>query len=207
MKLIQKYTDEYYASIQEIRNDFDVAGSHLIIDEIEKYRDQFRIYFMFHGQKKSIVLTARISELMNQHMMIQGDFLHPMIQIFMLRNEPELCLECLKRHHLSEKYLQTFDYIYSFEEDITKSFLEWLEHLSHHSLMKVINYEYKISFLTIKQRTFYDHYAQTYFDIETYQQKLQVSYETARLHLSRMCDLKILDCHKIGKKHVYKGVL
>ena len=84
MKLIQKYTDEYYASIQEIRNDFDVAGSHLIIDEIEKYRNQFRIYFMFHGQKKSIVLTARISELMNQHMMIQGDFLHPMIQIFML---------------------------------------------------------------------------------------------------------------------------
>ncbi len=207
MKLIQKYTDEYYASIEEIRNDFDVAGSHLILDEIEKYRNQFRIYFNFHGQRISIVLTARIEELMHRHMKHHDDFLHPMIQIFMLRNEPDKCLKCLQRYHLSEKYLQTFDYIYSFEEDITKSFLEWLEHLEHHSLMKVINYEHKMSFLTKKQQIFYEHEAQTYFDIETYQNKLHVSYETARLHLSRMCDLGILGCHKIGKKHVYKGVL
>ena len=48
MKLTKKYTDDYYASIYEIKNELNVAGIHIILDEIEKYRDQYRIFFYFN---------------------------------------------------------------------------------------------------------------------------------------------------------------
>lgn len=208
MKLMEKYTDQYYASLMEIKNDFNVVGSHLIVEEIEKYREKYKIHFFFQNQKLSLVLIPRIKELMNLHLEFHDSHvLHPMIQIFMLRNEPKQCLKCLKSYHLSENYLHTFDYIYSFEEDITKSFLEWLEHLNRHSFLKVLHYEYSIKLLSAKQRLFYIKHAEDYFGIEDYQHEMNVSYETARLHLSKMCSLGILGCHRIGKKYVYKGEL
>lgn len=208
MKLIEKYTNDYYASIMEIKNDFNVMGSHLIIDEIEKYRERYKIHFMFQNQKYSFVLIPRIQELMNQHLDFhESHILHPMIQIFMLRNDPIQCLKCLQTYHLSEKYLQTFDYIYSFEEDITKSFLEWLEHLKQYSFTKVLHYEYKMNALNEKQKLFYIKYCDEYFDIEEYRMYMHISYETARLHLSKMVSLGIFSSHKIGKKLIYKGEL
>lgn len=207
MKLTQRYTDDYYASEYEIKSQLNVAGIHLIIDEIEKYRNQYRIFFYFENKKHSIVLTPKIKQLMNQYYEHYDTLtLHPFIQIFLLRNNIELCKQCIDYYHLNKEYINTFNYIYSFEEDITKSFLEWLEHLSYFEFVKMLKYEYKIKQLSFKQRSFlYEHH--DYFDIEQYQKELHLSYETARLHLSILYKKKIISRHKIGKKYVYKGVI
>ncbi len=207
MKLTQRYTDEYYASDYEIKRLLNVAGIHLILDEIDKYRDQYRIYFYFNHKKHSIVLTPKIKGLMNQYFEYHDSFtLHPFIQIFLLRNNSEDCKECIEYYGLSYEYMYTFNYIYSFEEDITKSFLEWLEHLTHFDFIKVVKYKCKLKELSFKQRSFLLHHID-YFDIEEYQNELNLCYETARLHLSFLYKQNIITRHKIGKKYVYKGAL
>ena len=207
MKLTQKYTIDYYASTYEIKNELNVAGIHIILDEIEKYRDQYRIFFYFDSKKHSIVLIPRIKQLMNSYYEFHDlNTLHPLIQIFLLRNNIELCKKCIDYYQLHKDYIHTFDYIYSFEEDITKSFLEWLEHISHYEFIKMVKYEYKLKQLSIKQRSFLLEH-EDYFDIEMYQKELHLSYETARLHLSFLYKQNIISRHKIGKKYVYKGAL
>lgn len=207
MSLTERYTDDYYASIFEIKLAFQGVGSHVIVDEIEKYREQYRMYFYYQEKKCSIVITLKIKELMNQFYNHQDDdVLHPMIQIFMLRNQKELCKKCIQHYGLHEQYLQTFDYVYSFEEDITKSFLEWLEHCTYYSFTKLLQYEHKLKHLSFKQQSFLLHH-DGYFSIEQYQKELHISYETARMHLASFYHLGIISRHKVGKKNVYKGVL
>lgn len=205
MKLIQRYTDDYYANEYEIKNDLNVAGIHIILDEIENYRKQYRIFFYFNSKKQSIVLTPKIKKIMNTYYEYDDvSTLHPLIQIFLLRNQIESCKECIHYYHLSNDYIYTFNYIYSFESDITKSFLEWLEHLQNYSFIKMILYEYKIKQLSSKQQSFLLK-NKDYFDIKQYQKELNISYETARLHLSFLNHQKMITRHKIGKKYVYKG--
>lgn len=207
MKLTQRYTDDYYASIYEIKQELNVIGIHIILDEIEKYRDQYRLFFYFEKKKHSIVLTPKIKLLMNQYYEHHDTLiLHPLIQIFLLRNNYKLCKECINYYHLHKEYIDTFNYIYSFEEDITKSFLEWLEHLSNYKFIKMLEYEYKIKQLSLKQRSFLLKH-EDYFDIIEYQKELELSYETARLHLSYLYKQKLISRHKIGKKYVYRGML
>lgn len=207
MKLTQKYTDDYYASVYEIKSQLNVAGIHVILDEIEKYREQYRIYFYFEKKKHSIVLIPRIKKQLNLYYDLNDEsILHPLIQIFLLRNNHSLCKQCIQHYHLSFEYLYTFDYIYSFEEDITKSFMEWFEHLNNFPFIKMIQYEYKIKQLSLKQRTFLLTH-DDYFDIEEYQNENEISYETARLHLSFLYKQNIISRHKVGKKYVYRGTI
>lgn len=203
MKLFEKYTFEHYASIMEIRNDFTI-GSSLIIEELERFRDQFRMYFIYQNKRYSIVMTKNIKEKMNQIYSYEShEYLHPLIQLFILRNDSSACEKCIVKYSLPIELLESFDYIYSFEEDITKSFLEWLEHILTLSFMKVINYECKIQQLPIAQRIFCQTLNHEYFDIETYMKQVNVSYETARHHLNQLTQKNYIIRHKIGKKYVY----
>lgn len=207
MKLFERYTDDYYASEFEIKHYLNVAGIHLILDEIYKYREKYRQYFYYQDKKMSIVLTPKIKKLMNHyHPFHDQTTLHPLIQVFILRNNVQLCNQCITTYDLHPDYIHTFDYIYSFEEDITKSFLEWLEQLSNYSFIKVLNYECKTKQLSLKQRYFLLEH-DSYFSIEDYQKDLHITYETARLHLTELFNAGIISRHKVGKKNVYKGVL
>ncbi|MGN1344747.1 MAG: hypothetical protein ACI4U3_09210 [Traorella sp.] len=202
MLISERYTDEYYASNYEIKEYFHI-GSHIVLDDINKYRNQFRIYFYYQNQKISLVITNKIKFLLQSfypHHDIQE--IHPYIQLFILRNDKETCQQCLLFYHLPIEILSTFSYVYSFEEDITKSFLEWLEHLQTKPFIKMIQYAHKIQTLSLKQRQFF--YENTSFTIEEYQQALQLSYETARLHLKKFDHKQIIRRHKIGKKYVFK---
>ena len=206
MKLIEKYTDEYYASNYEIQDCFHI-GSQIIMESIERYRDQYRIYFYYQEKKISLVLTPKIKHLLNElyeHDTIEE--LHPYLQVFVLRNEPNKCIQCMIHYQLPLELMNTFDYLYSFEEDMTKSFLEWLEHLKTYSFIKMIHYAYKIKHLSKKQLIFfYEH--PDYFPIEEYQQSLELSYETSRLHLVEFYKKGIVHRYKVGKRYIYKGGL
>lgn len=203
MKLLEHYTLHDYATHEQIRNDFDI-GSFCVIDEIEKYREQFRCYFIYEGRQHSIVLTNQLKERLLEYLNIQEeDTFHPFIQIFILRNHLDLCEKCLKKYHLSLKYLDTFDYIYSFESDITKSFLEWFAHISSYSCKSVLQYEYKLKQLSVQQQMFLRNEGKR-FEIETYMKFMNVSYETARHHLNKMNALGLCIRHKIGKKHIFE---
>ena len=206
MKLTKKYTDDYYASIFEIKNDFTI-GSNIIIYEINKYREQYRLYFYFQNHKLSIVYLPKIQKFLNEiYEFNKHDELHPYIQVFILRNDLDICKECINYYHLPYELLDTFNMLFSFEDDITKSFIEWIKHLTTFDFIKVLQYEYKNRKLSKKQCLFFSNY-DSYFEISDYQKECLLSYETARLHLCSLYKLGLISRHKIGKKVIYKKIL
>lgn len=204
MKLEKRYTDETYASILEIKNDFPI-GSNIVIHQIEKYRNQYKIYFYYENIKYSIIYLPKIQNLLNSYYEFNSkDILHPFIQIFITRNKPELCKNTILKYSLPIEILDSFNYIYSYEDDITKSFLEWFEHLSTLSFMKVLLYARR-SKLSYKQKKFLKD--KEYFTIEDYQIEMGTSYETARLHVNELFKLNYIQRHKIGKRYFFKEEL
>lgn len=203
MKLFEKYTLDHYASDKEIINDFHL-GSAFILEEMNRYRDQYRIHFQYKEQLYSIVLTPQIQTKMNEIYFFEDtDILHPLIQVFILRNDLQKCRECLLKYQMNLLFLFSFDFIYSFEEDITKSFLEWLMHISNLLFVKMIHYHRKMKELPLNQFQFYENLDKEHFDIEYYMHKMSVTYETARHHLNQGVKMGFYSRHKIGKKYVY----
>ena len=205
MKLVERYTIENYASALEIKNDFHI-GSQIIQQEIENYREKYRIYFTYQNNKYSLVYLPKIKKILNEYYNFEHlNELHPYIQVFILRNDIESCKRCILKYQLPNELLMTFGFISSFEEELTKSFIEWLEHLTTFKFIKMLKYEYKIQQLTKKQISFYIEH-DSYFDICEYQSKCQISYETARLQLVYLNKMGLITRHKIGKKYYFKRV-
>ena len=204
MKLEQRYTDETYASIVEIKNDFPI-GSSIVLYQIEKYRNQYKIYFYYENIKYSIIYLPKIQNLLNKYFEFnEKSVLHPFIQIFILRNNSKECKNIIIQYKLPIEILDSFNYIYSYEDDITKSFLEWFEHLTTLSYMKVLLYARR-SKLSYKQEIFLKD--KEYFTIEDYQKEMGTSYETARLHVNELFKLNYIQRHKIGKRYFFKEEL
>ncbi len=204
MKLEQRYTNEVYASIVEIKNDFPI-GSSIVLHQIEKYRNQYKIYFYYEDIKYSIVYLPKIQNLLNKYYEFnEKNILHPFIQIFILRNNIKECKNIIIKYSLPIEILDSFNYIYSYEDDITKSFLEWFEHLTTLSFMKVLLYARR-SKLSNKQKMFLSD--KEYFTIEDYQKEMGISYETARLHVNELLKLNYIQRHKIGKRYFFKEEL
>lgn len=200
MKIIKKYTDETYASIKEIQNDFPI-GSSIIINQIENYRNHYKLYFYYDQIKYSIVYLPKLQKKLNEYFDFNSkDILHPFIQIFVLRNKIDLCKTVIIQHSLPIEILDSFNYIYSYEEDITKSFIEWFEHIATSSYMKMLLY--KCKGLSEKQIDYFINH--NYFNICDYQIEMNLSYECARLHLNGLYRLNIIKRHKIGKRYMYK---
>ena len=132
------------------------------------------------------------------------DILHPFIQIFISRNKLESCKNIIHKYSLPIEILDSFNYIYSYEDDITKSFLEWFEHLTTFSFMKVLLYARRSKYSYQQIMFFKD---KEYFTILDYQKEMGISYETARLQLNELVNLNYIKRYKIGKRYFYKEEL
>ncbi len=208
MKLIEKYTLDHYASIPQIKQELNIIGLHLILDEIEKYRTQFRHYFIYKNQTFFIDITPSLTEKMNQIIFIESiKELHPLIQVFILRNDPSECLLCIQKYGMDEELFHSFDLIYSFEEDITYSFHEWLSHLDSSSIIKMIHLKHSIKTLSKRQQQFYNQHIDQYFDLHDYMNQMKLCYESARIELNKLAEQGIYKQYKVGKRHVFKGGL
>lgn len=204
MSLEKKYTDEVYASIIEIKNDFPI-GSQIVQEQIENYRNKYKIYFYYENIQYSIVYLPKIQQLCNTYYEFsEKNILHPFLQIFITRNDYKLCKDIILKYSLPIEILDSFNYIYSYENELTKSFLEWFEHLSTLSCMKVLLYACK-SRLSNKQIEFLKD--KEYFTISDYQKEMDTSYETARLHVNELLKLNYICRHKIGKRYFFKEEL
>ena len=204
MKLEKRYTDEFYASIQEIKNDFPI-GSHIVVHQIEKYRNQYQLFFYYENDKYSIIYLPKIQKLLNSYYEFNSkDILHPFIQIFISRNILESCNNIIHKYSLPIEILDSFNYLYSYEDDITKSFLEWFEHLTTFSFMKVLLYARRSKY-SYQQKMFFKD--KDYFTILDYQKEMGICYETARFQLNELVNLNYIKRYKIGKRYFYKEEL